>query len=160
MNIIMYIIRTPKGPLGCTHKGKPYIAGFNGMGMVVHVSRGLKIPPVTRLERLYEYDITEEVRDSLQGLGFRGQDLTFEKITIDTRALFTIERDVGLGMTPTDVEVDPIDPADFLYMTFEKNVGLIMPYEICVETPTGTTLRSNVVDPSYDLGAFRKGLKM
>lgn len=154
----MYIIRTPSGPLGCTHKGRSYIAGFNGVGMVMHISRGIKTPPVTHLQRVSEYDITEEVRSSMKNLGF--EELTFEKITIDTGALFTIEREMGLVTTPSDVEVDPIDPADFLYMAFEKNVGLIMPYDICMETAFGTTLRSNIVDPSNDFEAFRRGLKI
>lgn len=151
-----------RGPLGCIKDGKPYIAGFNSISMVAKVSRELKKPPIVHLDRSMVIDITEEVKNGLGSIGFKDNFMSFASITIDTEALFTIERAKGLEKEnlDDDIIIDPIDPGDFMFMTFEKNVGLIMPYEQYLENDDYLVYKSNVIDPSNDPEQFKKGLKI
>lgn len=157
----MYIIRTSKGPLGCVKDGKTYITGFNNIAMVSRTSQQIKVPPVVNLDRSLVMDITDDLKEGLNSYGFKDEDMTFTSITIDTEALLTIEKEKDPALRNGDnVVIDTLDPGDFMYLAFEKNLGLIMPYATYLDNDEYLVYQSNVVDPSNDPELFRKSLKL
>lgn len=155
----MYTIKTRAGSLGCIHDGKSYVVGFNNIGMVSKASRVMKTNPVVKLNKVMTYDVTDDVKNGLKALGF--DEPSFTSITIDTEALLTIEKDITRAhVMHKGIEISLYDAADFLYLTFEKHLGLIMPYEEYFETEDKLVYKSSVIDPSLDIDIFRKNLSL
>lgn len=151
----MHTIKTKHGLLGCVHDTKPYVVGFNSARTAHRIARVIATPPTLRLERNRKLDVTEEVKRELMDLGLGGA--TFTSITIDVDSLLYVPKNTDPEMA-FEGHVCEMDTADFYYLSFENNVGLVMPYETQSEDDEHWVLRANVVDPSGDIDKFRAGL--
>ena len=155
----MYVIRTKYGNLGCLYNNKPYIIGFNQINMARKVKRVLTNPPVIILERNNIIDVTDGVKEGLDGLGI--DKLKIPQITVDTNAELSVSK-----AKEDDEKLDNrsvfeyMEQHEFMMYSFEKNIGIIMPYEESNENEHVMVFTSNVVDPSVNIDEFRKTLNI
>ena len=57
-----------------------------------------------------------------------------------------------------ECDIDIMDPSDFMMLAFERNIGVIMPYEEHYENNDVIVYLSNLVDPATNYDQFRKTL--
>lgn len=149
---MMYTLKTKHGLIGY----KSYVIGFENPNLVRKVSRILQDPPNIRMERAMKLDITKDVQIELAMLGVKGA--SFSSITIDVDALVYIPKNTDVYKN-IDYDIESMDKADFLFMGFEKNLGLIMPYLTHAENDEEIVFKANIIDPSFDYDNFKKGLE-
>lgn len=155
----MYVIRTKHGNLGCVYNNKPYVIGFDKIQMARKVKNVLTKPPVIILERNNMVDVTEEVKTGLLNFGLDKLDVP--KITIDTNAeLYVSKAKDGDEVLSDECDFEFMQQYEFMSYTFEKNIGIIMPYEESNENEHVMVMTSNVVDPSVNIDEFRKSLNI
>lgn len=170
----MYVLKNKQGSnIGCISNDKPYIIGFSCPKMARKTIEVIQKPPVVRLDRANMFDVTGDVRSGLELLGV--EDLTFTSITLDTEALLSFDKVAGPtsrlntkteGKRETEIDIDigieieRMDQGEFFFLTFEKNLGLIMPYEPLYEDDQTLVYKSNVIDPAIDTETFKKSLRL
>lgn len=151
----MYTIKSTKGLLGCTHNHKSYVIGFGSMKTARRVARISQFPPEVKLKRTQTIDVTAEIKDELAKLGMGN--VNFTSITLDIDSLVEIVKNTDI-IDDYAYTVQHMEQEDFLMMSFEKNIGLIMPYEHHIEDDSIIVFKANVVDPSQDTEHFKRSL--
>jgi hypothetical protein len=155
----MFTIKTRNGSLlGCVTESKPYVIGFTNLKTVSKVSHILRIPPNITLKRKHIIDVTEEVKDGLVSMGI--EEFAFNNINIDVEALLSIEK-ASIFDCPEDfgtTQISLMDECDFLFMSFQHNIGLIIPFEELDENETQITFKASVIDPNGDSDIFKQFL--
>lgn len=161
---IMYVLKNKYGSnIGCYSHNKSYIIGFNCPKMAKKTIDVIQRPPVMRIDRANMYDVTEDVKSGLELLGVH--DLTFTSITLDTEALLSIDKApkqkrVAVNSQEIDINIECMKQEEFFFLTFEKNLGLVMPYEELYEDDDTIVFKSNIIDPALDTETFKKSLKI
>lgn len=151
----MYTLRSSKGLLGCRHDHKSYVVGFNNILTARRMARVSQFPPDVKLKRSQIIDVTSEVKDELSKLGMGN--INFTSITLDVDSLVEITKNTDVR-DEYAYSVQHIEQEDFLMMSFENNIGLIMPYDVHLEDDVYIGFKANVVDPSHDTERFRRSL--
>jgi hypothetical protein len=141
--------------LGCVHDHKPYVIGFNNVRTARRVAMISQFPPDVRLKRSHIIDVTSEVTEELSKLGIGN--INFTSITLDVDSLVEIAKNSDVR-DDYIFNVEPVEQEDFLMWSFEKNIGLIMPYDMHSEDDSFVVFKANVVDPSQDTDHFRRSL--
>lgn len=154
----MFVIKTNQGKLGTIYENRPYIIGFSCPRTALHVSKVARLPPLVYLSRSDKVDVTWDVKADLAFMGI--QDATFSQLTIDVEAQCTIEKGPRSKNMPFNMqpEIEEMDQGDFMFLSFEKNLGLIMPQTVTLETSDKIMFLSQVIDPPFDIDLFKKNL--
>lgn len=140
--------------------GQSFVIGFRDVRMARKIQYNLAPNVEPFLLRSHIEDITDEVNCSLRQM----QANTISgKVVIDVKAQLHIQKlDDTLPPQLNDgmFHLETLDYSDFMMFPFEKNLGIIMPYEVLVETEHHFTLLSNVIENSDSSETFRKSLDM
>ena len=139
-----------------------YVIGFPNAVLARRIQYMMAPEPCIRLYRRDAIDVTDEVNAGLSTFGVNQVSGT---VTIDPRATLHIpKQDQAL---PADhpmndgmyhLAIIPIE--EFLMFPFEKNLGIIMPYEVQTENTHEIVLLSNVVESAESMDSFRRSLKI
>lgn len=139
---------------------RPYLIGFTNVTLARNVQYNLPADPNIRLLRRDFIDVTQEVANGLDELNVPRPDAT--SIIIDPRAQLYIPKNQNpVSSHPLHdpgYHLDEIPYEDFMMYPFDKNIGIIMPYEIETEDDNMFTLRANVIEATESINAFRKSL--
>lgn len=170
----MYTIKTPSGFLGYTESPhskiktkqlitpKSYIIGFNKLIMAKYVVDVIKVPPKISLTKQYTYDITDDIIENLESLGIDIDYNNIGNISIDTSAKLKIEKEEEKTDLQTidydqyNLSLKLVNMDDFVFMPFENNIGIIMPYDIEYEDKESIIMSSSIIDPCNSISEFRK----
>ena len=153
----MFTIKTKNGGLlGCMNDSKPYVVGFSNLQTVSKVTNILTMPPKLTLTRKHTIDVTDGVKDGLTEMGIN--EFAFNTINIDVEAELSIEKNVMSHPINLDIQIDLMEHSDFIFMSFQNNVGLIIPYEEMSEDDHSLVFKANVIDPSGDTEIFKQML--
>ena len=184
----MYTIKTPSGFLGYTESTysrvsripkisrvpqqniihvppKSYIIGFNKLVMAKYVVDKIKIPPQISMTKHNTYDITDDIIENLISLGIDLDYKNIGNVSIDTSARLRIEKEDILEDLKTidyddyNISIKLVNMDDFVFMPFENNIGIIMPYNIEHEDSECIIMTSSVIDPCNSVPKFRDSLK-
>lgn len=154
----MYVIRTKYGNLGCVYNNKPYVIGFEKMKHAQKVKKVLTNPPVVILERNNIIDVTNEVHTGLLNVGINN--FKVPQITVDTNAELYISKAKEGDERLDGCDFELMENYEFMMYSFERNIGIIMPYQESNENEHVMVFTSNVVDPSVNVDDFRKTLNI
>lgn len=173
----MYTIKTPSGFLGYTENPrskiktkqlvppKSYIIGFKKLLIAKYVVDVIKVPPQISLTKENTYDITADVIENLESLGIDIDYKNIGNISIDTSAKLRIEKEEKQNSLQTidydqyNLSLKLVNMDDFVFMPFENNIGIIMPYDIEYEDTESIVLSSSIIDPCNSISQFRKTLR-
>lgn len=154
----MYVIKTKYGNIGCVYNNKPYVIGFEKRYHATKVRKILTNPPIISLERNNLLDVTNEIRQGLLEYGI--DKLKIPQVTIDTNAELFIGKAGKDNALYDECELELMENFDFMMLSFNKNIGIIMPYEESNENEHVMVYTANVVDPSINIDDFRNTLHL
>lgn len=140
--------------LSVVHNHKKYVIGTHSRDIANIIRRKLGHEGDLYLGRKNIYDVTHDVNQGLRSIGL---DVNVQKVTIDTHAELTIINKETEGV---DYNITLIEPEEFLLYPIQKNIGIVMPYDLIKENGFIVTYMTNVVDPCDDFESFRKSLKL
>jgi hypothetical protein len=155
----MYTIKIKNGGLlGCVsmNDSKPYVVGFSNLQTVAKVTNILTIPPRLTLKRKHTIDVTDGVKGGLLDMGI--SEFAFNKINIDVEAELSIEKSIKSHPINLEIQINLMEDSDFIFMSFQNNVGLIIPYEEMSEDAKFLKFKANVIEPSGDTEIFKQML--
>ena len=145
---------TPESPV------RHYAIGIPSVLLARKLQYTIEDDPIMRLHRsAAKQDITHDVNSGLAAMGIPSVN---EPIMIDTRAQLRISKTTTelhpLEASTFHLSHVPID--EFLCYPFERNIGIIIPYEVYEETPDQVTLMVTVLENATSVRDFRATLRI
>lgn len=159
----VYIIKCKSHPLSYTETlpnglSNHYVIGFQNLMLARKVQYNMTPEPCFRLYRRNWENVTDEVNAGLESLGSSQID---GSVVLDTQALLHVPlKDASLpdAMNEGMFHLETVSFEDFLMYPFDKNVGIIMPYNIEKEDGVEIVITSNVVENAKSVKSFRSML--
>jgi hypothetical protein len=102
-------------------------------------------------------DVSDDVNDGLVSLGVRTK--PYKNVIIDDTAQLRIPKIDPRILNQEEVAVDSVLTEDFLMYPLDRNLGIIMPYDIMENTSRQWNFICQVVHPCYDVDSFVKNIK-
>lgn len=138
-----------------------YIVVFKTDKMARKVQYTMHPDPIMRIERENFMDITEDVTNGLSQMGL--DHLVQGNISIDVSSRLYIPKSTEPGGVSNPMNDGGFhlasSPMEDLFMyPFEKNIGLIMPYDVSWEDNKQIVLTCQVLDPVESTFHFAKNL--
>lgn len=137
-----------------------YIIGFQSVAQARKVQYSLAPEPSLYLQRTDFEDVTPQINEGLTKFGVASLDAS---IIIDTRARLHIPK--GDAKLPSDhplndgnFHLSSIPMEEFLMFPFEKDIGIIIPYDLEKEDDNEFVFVSQVVEGSASTSIFRQRL--
>ncbi len=161
-----YVIKRKTQSLGFTELHGPrtnnYIIGFSSAVMGRKVQYNIAAEPILRLERSDRINITTEVNSCLLELGVMSVN---GDINIDVMSKLHVPRMEFPGgvmnpMNDSGFYLSECDLEDLYMMPFEKNIGVVLPYDLLYENNKELVFLSQVIDPVDNIYHFRKTLRV
>lgn len=158
-----HLIKQGHKCLGLQHCNASYVVGFKNplLARKVHYTLHPEADKRIRLERSVTFDVTDDVTD---GLGSLGINYVGQKVTIDTQALLHLPKHGAGGvldpMNDVGFHLDIVEACNFYMYPFERNLGVIMPYELLEESADELVMWSHVIDPTIDPLAVIRALSL
>lgn len=141
----MYTIRsTDHGLVGVNHAQKHYVVGFKRIAMAHKVNRLIHEAPKLYLERSEIIDVSQEVCGKLKDIGLMTE---IPSILVDTAAKLTVLKSNSDEARYKQTEVQRIATEDMFMYPFERNLGVIMEYDLYSEDSEKFVFLCNVIDP-------------
>ena len=138
-----------------------YVIGFKSSILARKVHYNMDPEPVLRLERKDRINITNEVNSLLAELNVSGVD---NEVYIDVMSMLYVPKMSNPGgiMDPMNdggfhLQEEPLE--DLYMMPFEKNIGMILPYDLLMEDKKQMVLACQVIDPVDSTKHFRRVMK-
>jgi hypothetical protein len=150
----VFVVEHKNDLLSVVHNNRKYIMGTHRYEIADSIRKRLGYSADIHLARKNIYDVTNDVNKGLRSLGM---DVNVKKMTIDTHAELTV---VNQETQTIFYNVEEIDVEDFLLYPIQKNIGIVMPYELTKDNGYIISYWSNIVDPCEDTDSFRKNLKL
>jgi hypothetical protein len=150
------IYQNDNSPGDTTFRTRHYVIGFKAPILARYVQYVMASEPeeAIKLHRTERRNVTGEVNEGLAQLGCAATD---GSVVIDTRARLCIPKQQAPdAMTTLDsmYYLDEVSTTDFFMYPFEKNLGIIIPYEIDAESSDGIVLLSSVVESADSTRSF------
>lgn len=134
-----------------------YIVGFKNPILARKVHYNMHPEPKLRLERSDVIDITTDINKGLLEVGTMG--LTSAQITIDvfSRLYIPKQEERGGPLLPINdggFHLEEITVDKLYMMPFDRNIGVILPYDLESETSREIVLMCQVIDPASSTQHF------
>ncbi len=167
------LLNSPKGFL-IKHKNKTlglteyhanrlhqYVIGFKSPILARKIHYNMDPEPILRLERNDRINITQEINILLNGLGIADVD---NEVYIDVMSMLYIPKMANAGsildpMNDGGFHLEEENLEDLYMMPFEKNIGMILPYDLVMEDQKQMVLACQVIDPVDSTKHFRRAMK-
>lgn len=150
----VFVIEHKSDLLSVVHNNRKYIVGTHRKDIADNIRKKLGHTGDLYLERKNIYDVTKDVNVGLRSIGL---DVNVKKMTIDTHAELTVVNQETEGII---YDLDEIEAEDFLLYPINRNIGIVMPYELTKDNGYIFSYWTNIVDPCEDPESFRKNLKL
>lgn len=160
-----YLLKQQSQTLGLSHiharKLHHYVIGFQNPIMARKVHYNIHPLPYLHLDRGESIDISFELSDSLSSLGVVNDHN--DKVTIDVSSKLTIpkmdlEGSIHNPLNDAGFHLCEVPLEDIYMMPFDKNVGVILPYELFIENSKSFIFLCQIIDPVQSSFHFRKSL--
>lgn len=143
------------------HRTKHYAVGVPSIELARRIQYTIDDEPCLRLYRASSINITKEVNNGLKAYGV---DQTDGDIVIDTKAKLHIPKCVIHGpLHPLEscmFHLISMPIEEFLAYPFDRNMGIIIPYDIESESDSELIVISTVVECAESIDSFRSSLSM
>lgn len=147
----MYSIRSnTQGLIGVSHAQKHYVVGFKRVSMANKVNRLIHQAPKLYLERSKIIDVSRDVYGNLAAMGIQTE---IPSILVDTAAKLTVLKDTNDVVR--DTEVHRLATEEMFMYPFERNLGVIMEYDMYSEDSEKIVFLCNVIDPCGIILGFK-----
>jgi len=138
-----------------------YIVAFKSPILARKVHYTIDPEPVLRIERQGRINIKNEINTCLEELGISGVD---NEIYIDVISKLYIPKTKNPGgfndpMNDGGLHMEEGPLEDYYMMPFDKNIGVILPYELFLEDSKNLVFLCQVIDPVDSYKFFRKSMK-
>lgn len=150
------LLRQKTGYLGFSKGNKSYLIGFEVPRHATLVSKTICKSPLVLLQRHEVDDISYQVNQGVRAFGI--DDIKMDDLTIDTSAHLSISK--SREEPYESYSLEEMDAGDFLCLPFEKDLGVIMPYQLLEDSPNQYVFVSQIIDPCGQADIFRKHLKL
>lgn len=134
-----------------------YVMSFSSMQMARAAHYMIHPNPVLRIERGRDHDVTGDLEDAI------GRGLTSRVIINTTSRLYLPKMPPlkGGALHPLNdggfhLQVLPME--DVYMMPFERNIGVLLPYDLVHENVREMVYDCHVIDPCCDRGLFKASL--
>lgn len=164
--------------LSVPHANKNYLIGFpdSKMAYLVRATLPRPLSPPIELKRRHYVDVTQEVNLSLLKMNIPIQSsspsgevvidpearLTFPKSqsfgALDGAHDISISIDIPENTDTEEYEVRHMPLERFMMFPFEKNLGIVMPYDLVHADDDKYIFTANLVEPSGNARMFLQGL--
>jgi hypothetical protein len=133
----MFAIHKSNKTIGFTYNHRHYVIGFSNVMMARKVQYSMnKDPIITMVRSDIEMDLSKKVK---------------EKLVIDLRASLFITK----GKRDDQLHLETCSHREFLMFPYEKNVGIVMPYQLIDESEVEFHFKAHVVEPADSIGLYR-----
>lgn len=134
---------------------KKMLIGFSNPSIARRVCKDLPLEPTIKLYRKTAENISLDVQRSLMQINVPIRNVS-DNITVDVEAELEIRKaKVEEWQVSAEIyHVNMIDSLDFMMYPFSKNIGIVLPYALDLETDDKYVFLCNVVEPSNDVNAF------
>ena len=139
-----------------------YIVGFKSSILARKVHYNIDPEPILRLERAHRIDISNELNTCLDELGISGVD---NRVYIDVMSMLYVPKAQHPGgiLDPMNdggfhMEEHPLE--DLYMMPFDKNIGIVLPYDLFMEDSKKLVFYCQVIDPVDSYKHFKKSMKL
>jgi len=139
-----------------------YVVGFKSPILARKVHYNIDPEPVLRLERANRINIKHELNTCLDELGIGGVD---NDVYIDVLSMLYVPktRNIGGPMDPMNdggFHLEELPLEDFYMMPFDKNIGIVLPYDLFMEDSKNLVFHCQVIDPVDSYKYFKKSMKL